>query len=44
MAIFKIINSKKEELFLVLYNNHNGYYGHGFEFGVGENIIESDIL
>lgn len=29
MVRFRLTNGKKE-IFLHLYNNHNGYYGHGF--------------
>ena len=38
-ATFKLICSKYKELnlkrivYLTIYNCHNGYYGHGFEFG-----------
>ena len=34
-----------EEMFLHIFNSHNGYYGHGFQFGIvdGE-IIEEGTL
>lgn len=32
MAIFRI-HKGTEEKFLHIFNAHNGYYGHGFEFG-----------
>ena len=37
-AIFRLIDDKNEfpDVYLVLYNCHNGYYSHGFEFGKGE--------
>lgn len=28
---FRLTNDAAEELFLTLYNHHNGYYGHGWE-------------
>lgn len=31
MVIFRVVNSS-EERFVHLFNVHNGYYGHGFEF------------
>ena len=41
VAIFKMVNSKGEELFLHLYNIHNGYYGHGFDMTAdGETLFE----
>lgn len=30
-ALFRLVAKDKSELFLILYNNHNGYYAHGFE-------------
>ena len=30
-AIFRLINEKNKEYFLTIWNNHNGYYAHGFE-------------
>ena len=35
-AIFRLINGNIEELFLTLWNYHNGYYTHGFEMCEGE--------
>ncbi len=35
MVIFRIVN-EGEEKFIHLFNVHNGYYGHGFEFTVGD--------
>jgi len=37
-AVFKIINGE-QELFIHLYNNHNGYYGHGFKTKIGGVVI-----
>jgi hypothetical protein len=28
---FRLVNESGEELFLTLYNHHNGYYSHGWE-------------
>lgn len=38
MAIFRIVydSNPKKEKFIHLFNCHNGYYGHGFDFTVGE--------
>ncbi len=33
-----------DELFLILYNCHNGYYGHGFDFTVGGVKVHEGIL
>lgn len=30
-VVFKMIAEGKDDLYLHLYNNHNGYYAHGFE-------------
>lgn len=43
MVRFKLTNGK-EELFLHLYNSHNGYYSHGFEFKNGDEIIREDFI
>lgn len=32
---FRLTKSDKSELFLTLYNCHNGYYGHGFTMDIG---------
>ena len=29
---FKAVHETKKPLYLILYNYHNGYYAHGFEF------------
>lgn len=31
MVRFKLVSSDKPDLFLHLFNHHNGYYSHGFE-------------
>ena len=40
---FRLANDSGEEIFLTLYNHHNGYYGHGWEMrdgGESGKIIE----
>lgn len=34
----------EEEIFLVLYNHHNGYYSHGFFFKDGDTMVEQGHL
>lgn len=34
-AVFRLVADGEPDLFLHLFNNHNGYYEHGFEFKVG---------
>lgn len=43
IAVFRLVN-EDNELFLHLYNKHNGYYGHGFDFSVDEKIIKTGVL
>lgn len=33
MVVFKLYHENSNPLYLHLFNCHNGYYGHGFEFG-----------
>jgi hypothetical protein len=42
-AVFKLVDGDKV-LYLVIYNHHNGYYGHGFEFKNGDKVIEGGCL
>jgi len=43
MVVFRLINGEQEK-FLHLYNSHNGYYAHGFEFvHDGKTILEADL-
>lgn len=44
LAIFRIVNSVGEEMFIHLYNHHNGYYSHGFEFQSGEEILHEGMI
>lgn len=32
---FRLANDSAEEMFLTLYNHHNGYYGHGWDMRIG---------
>ena len=34
----------EDEIFLVLYNHHNGYYGHGFDMKMGEEVLHEGHL
>ncbi len=34
VAVFKLVHKNKPPLFLHLFNEHNGYYGHGFTFNL----------
>jgi hypothetical protein len=43
MAIFRIVKGE-EEKFVHLFNCHNGYYGHGFDFKIGEETIRQGGL
>lgn len=43
MVRFRLVSGKKE-LFLHIYNNHNGYYGHGFSFKIGEKLKNEGYL
>ncbi len=43
MVRFRLVNGNNE-LFIHIYNCHNGYYGHGFEFKIGElNLQDGDL-
>ena len=43
MVRFRLKYDRKE-LFLHLFNNHNGYYSHGFEFRINDVVIKEDYL
>jgi hypothetical protein len=32
------------EVYLVIFNHHNGYYSHGFDFSVGGKVVQSGAL
>lgn len=38
-AVFKLAKKKHPNLYLVLYNYHNGYYSHGFNFNGTEGTL-----
>lgn len=40
---FRIVKGS-EQKYLTLYNCHNGYYGHGFTFKIGETVVEVGSL
>lgn len=42
-AVFRLVNGDNE-LFLHLYNIHNGYYSHGFDFSKDGQIIKNGSL
>jgi len=42
-AVFRLVNGDNE-LFLHLFNEHNGYYSHGFDFAKDGEIIQSGSL
>jgi hypothetical protein len=46
MVRFKLVSKVPDQppLFLHIYNSHNGYYSHGFQFGVGDTIIKGGSL
>lgn len=41
---FRLTNTDGAEAFLYLFNSHNGYYGHGFEFKINEEIVKDGCL
>lgn len=43
MVVFRMTKGE-EEIFLTLYNSHNGYYSHGFEMSVGGTTIHEGDL
>ena len=43
MVIFRITNGVDEK-FIHIFNAHNGYYGHGFEFKEGNEILKEGSL
>jgi hypothetical protein len=45
MVVFKLIKRKNgKPKYLHLWNCHNGYYSHGFEMGIGNEIIHEGSL
>lgn len=41
---FKLVHEFKNDLYLYLFNDHNGYYSHGFEATVGGDVWQSDWI
>lgn len=39
-----MLKSGRKKLYLTLFNCHNGYYGHGFIFKIGEEIVKDGYL
>jgi len=39
-----LLENGEEELYLTIFNSHNGYYGHGFEFKIGDDVIKEGTL
>lgn len=44
MVAFKLVNKEGKEMFLHLFNIHNGYYGHGFEVKHGGEVVNDGTL
>ena len=40
---FRVVNGEAQK-FIVLFNCHNGYYGHGFEFKEGNEVLKEGVL
>lgn len=43
-TVFKLKARGYPDIFLVLFNHHNGYYSHGFEFGIGKEVLKRGSL
>ncbi len=43
VATFRLTRGE-EEIFLTLWNSHNGYYSHGFDMREGANVIREGSL
>lgn len=43
-ATFKAVDEKLNEIYITIWNSHNGYYSHGFEFRDGKKLIREDFL
>lgn len=44
MVAFKLVAENKPDLYLHLFNCHNGYYGHGFEVKHGGETVRDGYL
>lgn len=43
-AVFKIVKSGDRDLYLHLFNHHNGYYSHGFVADIGGDVWQEGYL
>lgn len=43
MVVFKLVRGDSEK-FIHLVNVHNGYYNHGFRFGVDDKVLINDYI
>jgi len=43
-VVFKLKNVRGKNIYLTLYNYHNGYYSHGFEMGIGKEFMKAGRL
>lgn len=44
IVVFRLTKEDSPDIFLTLYNSHNGYYGHGFKFMNGDNVIADSYI
>ncbi len=44
MVRFRLVADNKPDLYLHIFNSHNGYYSHGFEMKDNGRIIKSDSV
>ena len=43
-VVFKIVCENKPDLYLSIFNAHNGWYSHGFKFGVEDKVLRDGYL
>jgi hypothetical protein len=43
-VVFRIVSEEEGEKFIHLFNVHNGFYAHGFEFKAGEQLIHEGCI
>lgn len=41
---FRLVNNLNKEIYLILFNHHDGYYSHGFEMKDNETLIFDGYL
>jgi len=44
IAEFKLVAPGLPDIYLILHNTHNGYYGHGFKCEISGTVLRSGIL